>query len=204
MRLMPNILVACIGTTCLLGCSQRLSHLPVTPPDSTAGLFPLAAGNEWVYHYRQWIEGDLADDSYDTSRLDTSLLWNGAEWFGARGDSVFCRNESDGFYYLIFDQDHPDGYEVLIYRYPTHANETWMIQPDSMRVQVITTNASVTVPAAAFHECIQYRVFTKSNIPTDHYILPEVGEVYTALDDTSIVYEFRKVRYELVSFRSGL
>lgn len=148
-----------------------------TPPNSSQSLIPLAVGNWWVYHWEDRVNGWIDSAGTDTLRVVTSFSWNGNTWFSFGDDRFYFRNAADGFRKLIVNGHYPSEIELLEYKYPALAGESWWVKvdTDSLQVKVISTTAQKTVPAGSFDRCMHYRWHGDE---TNEYFKPGVGQIY--------------------------
>ena len=118
-------------------------------------LYPLKVDMYWVYE----LEEDPGNPV--TNKVISKKTILGNEWYELEeyGDTFWVRNTAEGQVeaFNLFNTDARDVSqveEVIIYRYPYRAGETYTIDED---VITIAGERNITVPAGTF-QCIEYRI----------------------------------------------
>jgi hypothetical protein len=139
-------------------------------------LYPLEVGMYWVYE----LEEDPGNPVTNKVISKKTILGNAWYELEEYGDTFWVRNSDQGQVeaFNLFNTDAQNVSEieeVVIYRYPYRAGETYSIEED---VITIEGERTITVPAGTF-QCIDYRIDMP---PGPDYslncIAPGVGVVY--------------------------
>jgi len=154
----------------------------VSPSESNV-LIPLAVGNYWHHEVENYRNDILISRGSDTVEVVSHINWGGNRWYGYRGgvglcQDMFLRNEEDGVWHLLFDDDRPlDAIMEPYFKYPASIDDSWVA---GFTLTVVSTSDTVTVPAGIFEGCYHYRL----DCPAEAYfedfslwIKPGVGEV---------------------------
>jgi len=139
---------------CILGCEGSIEN----KPEETGVIMPLKVGNQWNYKAfvidsnGQQMAGQQISIPIKVLR-DTTI--NGSTWYIL--NSFFDKEKLE---LLQYKQDGVwfgyNGVEGILFRYPAQANSSYAA-PDGGIMQLISTNASVTVPVGTF-STYEYRI----------------------------------------------
>lgn len=173
-----QLLFAVAALVMLAGCDP-----PITEPDPPPTLIPLTTGNYWSgddVHY----DHDGVETNRSVMRLSVvsdSLI--GSTRWSRMSPSAFLVNRAGGVWQRI------GTIEQLTYKYPAVAGDTIRLINGAV-VTVISTTASVTVPAGTYR-CHVYRI--PLTFPTTEfvdtvydYVAPGVGLVRKEMFTTSV------------------
>ena len=164
----------------LLTCSMFSCAKTSNPggPQDSGFIFPLKTGNYWVSQHETYDSlGTLRNAFVDTLRVVGDTMINSERWYyfleGAHG---FYTNRADGHYgYVAAWSPQP----FLDLKYPAQQGDTYSI-PYALGIrEVVSTGASITVPAGTF-TCYQYRSPYPNNWQWNYYYTPGVGLILSS------------------------
>jgi hypothetical protein len=157
-----------------VGISEGTNEVAAYYGYSSAGMIPLARGNQWNYKVREgskysdlrtvvlrvdlfgtfpWFLIEEINDT--TNGVDTTTLMRNEQGLG-----VFCREQGSSVVRLLW-------------KYPAAQGDHYFVEGDCVRV--FTAKDTVQVPAGEFQHSYGYRRFLDSGGTIDTYIEPGVG-----------------------------
>jgi hypothetical protein len=196
-------LILILGAVLLFsGCSKdNGTSNPLGPQiggSTTAAFFPLKVGNTWTYAVTQWTTADTTLDTLMTTIQQAATLYG----------SVTGYRDNHNWWYWITNGElrynpgpgqptETSPYQIWI-KEPIATGTEWLYSqptlPDSYKYQIIATNATVSVPAGDFSNCLQI-----NGLPTTelNYYATGIGQVKYRFDEVSHI-EWKLVSYTIV------
>jgi len=162
------LLTAFAVSTSIVGCGDD-DDSPTNPGTGNNENLPLAMGNKWVMDLKDYTNDNLDSTYIDSMVIDTSFVRTGQTWYGQKGDDVYYRTGSEGAFQLI---DMGGSFlEIKIMKPSAHVGEDWieMVSNDTMKVEVLGVNESVTTPAGTFTGCHHYLMSFRGVTYTQEY-----------------------------------
>jgi hypothetical protein len=179
-----------------IGCKN--SNNPLSA-QSNLHIWPLAMGNSWTLRSEVYdSNGVLLDSSAFSFWVKKDTIINSTNCYMlfemAIPLATYNMNKSDGLWSLYMSTSYQSSY--LIYKYPATVGDQYSAPATidgvtaTVNYKLISTNASVSVPAGNFN-CYQYQYTDSSGGINNIYLCPGVGPIkisHTLITSTSRIY----------------
>jgi hypothetical protein len=199
-----NYLILILGVVLLLsGCSkdEGTTGNPFGPPQNgstVASYFPLKVGNTWNYEWAHWpVQNDTATGTFSISVDDSQAIFSSAIAYHTTSNAWLVTINGELRIYNQAAAPTENSSYFIWMKEPLTAGNAWYndhpIQPDSSQSQIGALNASVTVPAGNFTNCLK---IDYSTIDSD-YFAPGIGYARYIFTSPSEYYEEKLVSHNL-------
>lgn len=175
-----------VAVSVFTGCNKK------SPYDITV-YYPLTVGNKWTYQ----DTFDMTNGNLWTEEITESYEWEGRIVYKIEQDSghwpywmVFVNDEL-----RRYDEAPPASDYTILIQEPLEGGNEWFLSPSSSAtLKIVDVNASVSVPAGRFDECLTVEA-PRSWGPTTWWYAPNVGLVKKEWADPTYTHTVELIEF---------